>query len=284
MDNTAAHAKGGKEGYLTPLRRIEKREWWLWATAVVITLLLTGGILSFLPSFAPAPENQDSFFRLRGAMWGLLGLVLLFDLYTVYQQLQIHRIRRQLYEREELFRLISENAADLIAVVDMDGNRIYNSLSYQRVLGYSPEELKNSAPFAEIHPDDRERVRAASAEARQTGIGKALEYRIRGKNGNWHVLESTASVIRNTTGEAEKLVVVNRDITERVKAAESLRQSEFSFRSMVETAPYGIFRMASDGRLLQANPALQRILGYDRASVPLALKWLRSILENWTNE
>ena len=45
-------------------------------------------------------------------------------------------------EREALFHLISENAADMIAVVDMEGRRIYNSLSYQSVLGYSPEELQ----------------------------------------------------------------------------------------------------------------------------------------------
>ena len=77
----------------------------------------------------------------------MIGLVLLFDLYTIFQQLQIHRIRRQLLEREQLFRLIGENAADLIAVVDMDGNRIYNSVSYERALGYTIAELKNSSGF-----------------------------------------------------------------------------------------------------------------------------------------
>jgi hypothetical protein len=50
---------------------------------------------------------------------GLLGLVLIFDIYTLYQQLQINRVRRNLVRREELFKLITENAADLIAVVDM---------------------------------------------------------------------------------------------------------------------------------------------------------------------
>ncbi len=58
---------------------------------------------------------------MRQAVWGLLGMVLLFDLYTIYQQLQIHRIRRQLEAREKLFRLITENAADMIAVVDTEG-------------------------------------------------------------------------------------------------------------------------------------------------------------------
>lgn len=245
------------------LRRIERREWWLWATAVTITLLLTIGILSFFPLSLPSGANFEYADAVRRAMWGLLGVVLLFDFYTIYQQLQIHRMRRRLFEREELFRLIGDNAADMIAVVDMDGNRIYNSQSYSRVLGYEPDELKKSSAFEQIHEQDRDKVRAAADEARRTGTGKTLEYRIRHKDGTWRVLESTSSVIRSSQGESQKLVIVNRDITERKAAAESLRQSEFGFRSMVEHAPYGIFRCHADGTLASANPALQRMLGYE---------------------
>ena len=94
----------------------------------------------------------------------------------------------------------------------------------------------------QIHPDDRERVKEAAAEARRTGIGKNLEYRIRCKNGTWLVLESTSSVIGNTSGVPEKLVIVNRNITARKQASEALRLSEVSFRSVIENAPYGIYR------------------------------------------
>jgi PAS domain S-box-containing protein len=196
-------------------------------------------------------------------MRGLVGLVFLFDLYTIYQYLLIHRIRRQLLEREELFHLISDNAADMIAVVDMHGKRIYNSFSYQRVLGYSPEELQTSSAFEQIHPDDRDRVKSAAEEARRSGIGKTLEYRLRHKNGEWLVLESTSSVIRDEKGEPEKLVIVNRDVTERKKAEEALRRLETGFKSVVEDAPYGIYRASTTGRFQQVNPALQRMLGYE---------------------
>jgi two-component system cell cycle sensor histidine kinase/response regulator CckA len=192
----------------------------------------------------------------------LIGLVLLFDLYSIFQQLQIHRIRRQLLEREQLFRLIGENAADLIAVVDMDGNRIYNSVSYERALGYTIAELKSSSGFDQIHPDDRPRVQEAGTEARRTGQGKTLEYRIRHKDGTWRVLESTSSVILNVKGVPEKLVIVSRDITDRKEATEALRQSEASFRSLVQGAPYGIYRAATDGQFLRVNPALERMLKY----------------------
>jgi two-component system cell cycle sensor histidine kinase/response regulator CckA len=259
---------GGKKNPTEPLsrnrlRRIERREWGLWATAVVITGLLTAGLASFLAPLLRSSEGWEARFTLQQAVAGLVGVVLLFDLYSIYQQLQIHRIRRQLFESEELFRLISENAADLIAVVDMEGRRIYNSLSYQTVLGYSAEELKHSSGLEQIHPDDHARVREASAEARRTGKGRTLEYRIRHKDGSWRVLESTASVILDRKGQPEKLVIVNRDITERKSAVDALERSEASFRGVVEGAPYGICRVSQDGCFLRVNPALEKMLGHE---------------------
>ena len=245
-------------------RRIERREWWLWAAAFLITLLLTVALASFL---LPSGHIYHDFYSeniLPQAIRGLVGLVFLFDLYTIYQHLLIYRIRRELVQREELFHLISENAADMIAVVDMHGRRLFNSLSYRRVLGYTPEELQASSAFEQIHPDDRERVMRAAEDAQRSGMGKTLEYRLRHKNGSWLVLESTSSVIRDAKGEPEKLVVVNRDITERKRAEEALRRSEADFRSVVEDAPYGIYRASVTGRLLQVNPALRKMLGHEQ--------------------
>src|ERR1700676_4869618 len=250
-------------------RRMDRREWWLWSAAVAVTLLLTAGLASFLlprfdllPGLGESDGGEPTFLLLPQVVRGLLGLVLIFDIYTLYQQLQIHRIRRELVQREELFRLISENAADLIAVVDMQGNRIYNSLSYEKVLGYSAEELRNSSSFAQIHPEDIERVKEAAREARATGIGRPMEYRIRHKDGTWRTLESTASVIRNSDLEPEKLIIVNRDVTERKRVAEALRRSEASFRSVIVDAPYGIFRANLTGEFLMVNAALEKMLGY----------------------
>jgi PAS domain S-box-containing protein len=253
----------GAKSLRANFRRIERREWWLWVAAAIITLLLTIALASFLLPNSSSPRDFHALYILPQAVRGLVALVFLFDLYTIYQHLQIHRIRRQLIEREELFHLISENAADMIAVVDLEGRRIFNSISYQKILGYSPEELLESSGFEQIHPEDRERVKKTATQTQQSGVGTILEYRFRHKNGNWMVLESVASVIRNEKGEPEKLVIVNRDITERKKAQEALSRSEASFRSLVEGAPHGIYRATMTGQFLEVNPALQRMLGYD---------------------
>lgn len=146
---------------------------------------------------------------------------------VVYQQFRMYQLHRAAKHREELFQIVTENAADMIALVDMKGHRLYNSPAYKRILGYSAAELGETSSFEQIHPDDRLRVLEAAREARETGIGKRLEYRIRHKDGTWRVLESIASTIRNDKGDVAKLVIVNRDITQRKRAEEQLEHNWF---------------------------------------------------------
>jgi PAS domain S-box-containing protein len=204
-----------------PMRQVEAREWWLWGFAVTVTLALTAGIVSLTFPENHLLQNSD-WFGVKEWVRGLACLVLLFDIYTVYQQLQLQRIRRELTQRNQLFEVITENAADMIAVVDCAGNRVYNSPAYQKVLGYSSEELKLTSSVEQIHTEDRQRVLEAAEKARITGRGERLEYRMRHKDGTWRIVESVATPIHNDEGVAERLVIVNRDITERKRAEETL--------------------------------------------------------------
>lgn len=245
------------------IRRIERREWWLWSLTVTVTLLLTAAIASFLVPGLHLKADSFYSFNLSQAVRGLAALVLLFNIYTVYLQLQIQQMRRQLHHREEFFRLIGENAADMITLVDTQGQRLYSSPAYQRILGYSRAELAATSEYERIHPDDRPRVIEAVKKARCTGLGGRLEYRVRHKDGDWRVLESTASVVRNSKGETEKLVIVSHDITERRQAEEALRDAEQKYRGMFEEAVLGIWQTTSDGDYLTTNPAMARMFGYD---------------------
>lgn len=203
---------------LTPICEVEGREWWLWGFAILVTLVLTFGILSLAFSDMRGSGSDVYSLNLKGWVRGLAALVLIFDIYTVYQHLQLQRVRRRFAERERLFHLITENAADMIAVVDKNGNRLYNSPAYKKVLGYEADELAATFSLEQVHPDDRLRIREAAQKAYLTGRGERLEYRIRHKDGSWRVLESTASSIPGRNGETEGLVIVNRDVTERKHA------------------------------------------------------------------
>jgi diguanylate cyclase (GGDEF)-like protein/PAS domain S-box-containing protein len=158
--------------------------------------------------------------------WEWIGFGSLAGL-LLYQQILMYRHRRESRQREELFQIVTENAADMIALVDVKGRRLYNSPAYKRILGYSAAELGETSAFEQIHPDDRFKILEAAREARETGAGKKLDYRIRHKNGTWRVLESVASTIRDQKGAVIKLVIVNRDVTERKRAEEQLEHNSF---------------------------------------------------------
>jgi diguanylate cyclase (GGDEF)-like protein/PAS domain S-box-containing protein len=167
------------------------------------------------------PEEEHM--RLQWFWVPLAALALL----VIFQQFRLYWFHRESKKREELFRVVTENAADMIALVDMKGRRLYNSPAYKRILGYSAAELGETSAFEQIHPDDRFRILEAAREARETGIGRRLEYRIKHKDGSWRVLESLASTIRDDQGKVAKMVIVNRDITERKRAEEQLEHNLF---------------------------------------------------------
>ena len=105
MTDESSRSRLGAQTTAIPIRQVEGREWWLWGFAVAVTLVLTFGILSLTFSGFHLPTG--SFYSLNLKEWvrGLAALVLLFDIYTVYQHLQLQRIRRQLAERDRLFQI-----------------------------------------------------------------------------------------------------------------------------------------------------------------------------------
>ncbi len=130
-----------------------------------------------------------------------------------------------LRQSEEQFRLIAENVADMIAVLDLDGRRIYNSPSYRSILG-DPEALKATDGFQEIHPEDRERVKQVFQETARTGIGQRLEYRFLLADGSVRTIDSKGSVIRDSDGKISRIIVVSRDVTEEKMLATQFLRSQ----------------------------------------------------------
>jgi two-component system cell cycle sensor histidine kinase/response regulator CckA len=244
------------------LRHIERHEWYLWMYAVSVTLLLTLAVASLAVLIFHTQQDPFYLLNLGVSVRGLVALVLLFDLYVLYQQYRMHRIRGELAEEKELLCLIGDNAADMIAVVDANGRRFYNSPAYEKILGYSAEELKGTSAFEQVHPDDRAEVMQAAEEACRTGVGRRMEYRMHCKDGTWRILESTASVIPSGTGGEERLVIVNRDITERQQAEEALRRSEAQYRALFENANDAILIFEPENEIiLAANSKACEIYG-----------------------
>lgn len=129
----------------------------------------------------------------------------------------------RLHESQELFRAIVENVGDLVAVLDTDGRRIYNSPSY-RPLFREKDIRPGSASFLEIHLEDRERIKEIFRRTVATGVGERAEFRFVLKDGSIRHMESDGRAIRGADGTVSKVVVVSRDITELKRLEAELRE------------------------------------------------------------
>ncbi len=102
------------------LQKLERRDWWLWSLAIVVMLLLTFAVFSM--SFPALLTVDDPFFQfsLNQAVRGLVGLVLLFNSYTVYQQVTVKRLRRQFSGQLDEMRVLQIRAERFhqLALVD----------------------------------------------------------------------------------------------------------------------------------------------------------------------
>ena len=130
------------------------------------------------------------------------------------------------YPSNDFFRLIVENSEDLFAVLDLDGRRLYNSPSYAQLFG-DIGHMKGSDSFAEIHPDDLEGVKSAFRETVQTGHSHRLNFRFVLADGSIRAMESCGVLIRTSQGDPLRVVVVSRDVTERMKSEQKIYNLAF---------------------------------------------------------
>jgi len=137
------------------------------------------------------------------------------------------RVRAQdiLRQSEGQFRLISENVTDMIAVLDLEGRRLYNSPSYRQLLG-DMEHLRGTDSFSEIHPDDRARIVQVFNDTVKTGEGQRAEYRLVAQDGTTRDIESQGSTIKDKNGNVVNVIVVSRDVTEKKRVDQQLLRAQ----------------------------------------------------------
>jgi len=163
---------------------------------------------------------------------------------------------------ERYFRSLIENARDIIAVLDAEGDVTYESPSVERVLGYKPGELLGKNVFEFVHPEDVPRVREVFSAGIQTpGTIEYLELRFAHADGSWRHLDVTGYNLLEDPSVGG--VVINaRDITERKEAEESLRDSEEKYRDLVENINDVILTLDKDGFISYISPVIEKVSGY----------------------
>jgi len=162
----------------------------------------------------------------------------------------------------DYFRLLVENAYDLILVLNRDGSMRYASPAALRMTGHHPEELVSMNPFEFIHPEDLpEIMEKFTAGIVEPGRVERVEYRSRRKDGSWFVAEAVAmNLLDNPV--VDGIVINLRDITEMRRMEAELRVSEERYRFLVENLNDVIFTIDTQGTVLYISPAVERISRY----------------------
>jgi PAS domain S-box-containing protein len=153
-----------------------------------------------------------------------------------------------LKESEERFRQLAENIDQIFWMWSPDASElIYMSPAYEKVWGRTCQSVyDHPAAFLDgVHPDDRERIRAAQSD-------KALgtynqEYRVLRPDGGLSWVHSQAFPIRNERGEVYRVAGITEDITERKQAEAALRTIEMRNRALLDAIPDLMFRLSRNG-------------------------------------
>ena len=163
---------------------------------------------------------------------------------------------------EEKLRAIFEAIDDGIAVADLEGNLIDMNESDIRLFGYERrEQLLNVNAFQFVAEADRPRVIRDLRAVLTAGSGRVDQYKLMDKNGNEFDAEVSGSVLRDSQGKPAAIVNIIRDITERKRMEEALKESEGKYRTLVEQSEQGIC-ILQNGRIVFANKALTKMNGY----------------------
>jgi PAS domain S-box-containing protein len=176
------------------------------------------------------------------------------------------RAEDQLRDGEELFRLIAENAGDMLSLWDPRGRLVYCSPAYTRIMGHAPPESLETLFAERFHPDDLGAATAALARA-LAGSLELLTFRLRHADGTWRWLEAWGTMVPWRGGRY--LLGVARDVTGRLAAEEARRRSHEQYEALVASVEGIVWECDLPGFTFTfVSPYAEQLLGYP------ARRWL----------
>src|SRR6266404_6280030 len=178
--------------------------------------------------------------------------------------------RKRVEERLSQLAAIVDSSVDAIIGKTLDGTIVSWNAGAEAVYGYSSAEAVGQS-IAILTPAEQqyEVDQLLDRLARGEKIDHHETTRVR-KDGQKIIVSFTLSPIHDASGRIVGASAISRDITERRRVEQDLQRSEARFASLVQDAPYGIYRVTLDGQFLQVNPALVRMLGYQSEAELLA--------------
>ncbi|MCK2057230.1 PAS domain-containing protein [Methylobacterium sp. 37f] len=181
-------------------------------------------------------------------------------------------------ESERRYRLLAENATDIIVWCDLDTTRRYVSPAMDSVLGYEAEKLIGTRPLDYVHPEDAPAYQAVLDDLTRGKIDRALtRQRYRHRNGAWVWLENSFNLMRDAeTGEPTGYVATLRDISTSKAVEDALHLSEERLALALDSGSDGLFDWNVGSGSAWFSECWYAMLGYARGELASDLSsWMR---------
>ncbi|PIU14931.1 MAG: hypothetical protein COT21_00180 [Hadesarchaea archaeon CG08_land_8_20_14_0_20_51_8] len=177
---------------------------------------------------------------------------------------ELKRAEGALRESEIRYRRLVDTAPDVIYTISWDGTLTSLNPAFEKITGWPCSEWLNK-PFAElVHPDDLAKAVETFQQTMRGETPPPYELRIRTKSGDYLVGEFISKPLIEK-GEVIGELGIARDITERKRAEEALRESEERYRSLVETSPDAVTMTDLEGRIIYVSPQTLELHGFKSA-------------------
>ena len=164
---------------------------------------------------------------------------------------------------EEKYRSVFASSPDPITIVDLDGNVTECNQATLDALGYSSkDEVVGRSVFALVAKKDRERAKEDLNKILEQCSMRNIEYAALTKDGREFLVELSANIIRDSSGNPIGFVAVAKDITQSKKAEKALEESEKKYRELVDLLPQIVFEFDERGNFTFANRKGFEFFGY----------------------
>ncbi|MBN2108856.1 MAG: PAS domain S-box protein, partial [Deltaproteobacteria bacterium] len=183
---------------------------------------------------------------------------------------QLRASRAELEHAVAFLENIYQTSIEGLITTDEKGYIIRANRAALKILGCSAEAEMAGRHMAELGPQEEPYMRIAvriMTEMREKGFFHGLSTSLVRQDGSRCPVEFNGAYLLNDTGERIGSIVCIRDITERQRAEETLRESEERFRALAETSPDAIFTTDKDMNIVFWNAAAERIFGYTRQEI-----------------
>ena len=183
------------------------------------------------------------------------------------------KMEKKLRDSEEFFREITINSSDLLFIVNAKGTITYVSPSVERIVGYRPDELIGKNSFDLIVPEDHIRAGKDFGKALRTKeISIPNSFRIRHKSGAELIMEGIGKNLLDNPSVAGFVMNI-RDVTDRKRTEESLKESEKRYRTIFESTATANIIIAEDTTILMANDNFANLCGYPKHELEGKMSW-----------